>query len=74
MKKIIIILDGLADLPLKELGNKTPLEVAKTPHLDEIAEKSRIDHCYTVKEGVAPESSSAVVSLLSLFSLSPMMR
>src|SRR3989344_2602629 len=64
MKGVFIILDGAADEPISALGNKTPLEVAKTPHLDEIAEKSRIDHCYTVKEGVAPESSSAVVSLL----------
>jgi len=38
MKKIIlIIIDGLADEPLKELGGGTPLEAAKTPHLDFMA-------------------------------------
>jgi len=64
MKGVFVILDGVADLPCSVLGDKTPLEYAKTPNLDEIANKSRIDHCFTVKEGVAPQSSSAIVSLL----------
>ena len=64
MKGVFIILDGVADEPCSQLENKTPLEVAKTPNLDEIAKKSKIDYCYTVKEGVAPESSPAIVSLL----------
>ncbi|RMD66699.1 phosphonopyruvate decarboxylase, partial [Candidatus Pacearchaeota archaeon] len=34
------------------------------PHLDEIAKSSKIDYCYTIREGVAPQSSSAVLSLL----------
>lgn len=63
MKGVFIIIDGVADEPCSQLGNKTPLEVAKTPNLDEISNKSRIDYCYTVKEGVAPESSPAIVSL-----------
>ncbi len=63
MKGIFVILDGVADEPSSALGGKTPLEVAKTPNLDELAKKSRIDYCYTVKKGVAPESSAAVVSL-----------
>ena len=64
MKGVFVILDGVADLPCSVLGDKTPLEYAKTPNLDEIANKSRIDYCFTVKEGVAPQSSSAIVSLL----------
>ncbi|MBI5804406.1 phosphoglycerate mutase [Candidatus Pacearchaeota archaeon] len=63
MKGVFVILDGVADLPTSALNQQTPLEVAKTPNLDEIAKKSRIDHCYTVKENVAPQSSSAVISL-----------
>lgn len=59
-----MILDGAADEPCNVLGDKTPLEAAKTPFLDSIAKKSKINYCFTVKEGVAPESSSAVVSLL----------
>lgn len=64
MKGIFVILDGVADESVSSLGDKSPLEAAKTPNLDEIAKKSRIDYCYTVKEGVAPESSAAIVSLL----------
>ncbi|MDD3679053.1 MAG: 2,3-bisphosphoglycerate-independent phosphoglycerate mutase [Patescibacteria group bacterium] len=37
MKKILLIIfDGLADRPIKELGDKTPLDVAKTPNLDRL--------------------------------------
>ena len=64
MKGIFIILDGVSDQPCQILGQITPLQAAKTPHLDEIANKSKIDYCYTVKEGVIPQSSSAIVSLL----------
>lgn len=64
MKGVFVIIDGVADEPSDSLGGKTPLEAANTPNLDSIAKKSRIWHCYPVKEGVAPESSSAIISLL----------
>lgn len=64
MKGVLVILDGAADEACSTLGMKTPLEAAKTPNLDFLAEKSKIDYCYPVKQGVAPESSSAMVSLL----------
>lgn len=70
MKGVFVILDGAADLPNSELGNKTPLEVAKTPNLDFLAKKSVINHCYTVREGIAPESSTAI---LSLFGFDPLL-
>lgn len=63
MKGVFVILDGVADLPCPELQNKTPLEAAKTPALDALARKSRIDSCITYKESVAPESSTAILSL-----------
>ncbi len=37
MKILFIVIDGLSDKPIKKLGNKTPLEVAKTPNLDFLA-------------------------------------
>lgn len=64
MKGVFVVLDGVADEPSSVLGGKTPLEYAKTPNLDEIAKKSKLDYCYVIKEGISPESSSAVVSLL----------
>src|SRR4030042_3080084 len=39
MKIIFIIIDGLGDKPISRLKNKTPLEAAKTPNLDWLAEK-----------------------------------
>ena len=64
MKGVFVILDGVADEPCNALNGKTPLEAAKTPNLDKLAKKGKLDYCYTVSKGVAPESSSAVISLL----------
>jgi 2,3-bisphosphoglycerate-independent phosphoglycerate mutase len=65
MKKILyIVLDGLGDLPIKELGNKTPLEAAFTPNLDRLAQKGKTGLVYPVAKGIAPESDIAVISLL----------
>jgi len=65
MKKIIyIVLDGLGDLPIKELGDKTPLEAAFTPNMDRLAQRGRTGLVYPVGKGIAPESDIAVISLL----------
>ncbi len=65
MKKILyIVLDGLSDLPIKELGNKTPLEAALAPNLDRLAQKGKTGLVYPVEKGIAPESDIAVISLL----------
>ena len=64
MKGVFVILDGVADESCYQFGGKTPLDVASTPHLDTLARLSTMYHCYTIKEGVIPESSSAVISLL----------
>jgi 2,3-bisphosphoglycerate-independent phosphoglycerate mutase len=62
---IYVILDGVGDLPFPERGNKTPLEVAATPHLDKFTAKGMMGTVYTVKRGIAPESDAGVFSLLS---------
>lgn len=64
MKGVFIVLDGVADEPVQSLGMITPLQAAKTPHLDALATGGRVDHCVVVREGVAPQSSSALLSLL----------
>ena len=65
MKKILyIVLDGLADLPVKELGNKTPLEAAVTVNMDRLAQRGKTGLVYPVAKGIAPESDIAVISLL----------
>ena len=37
MKYALVIPDGCADEPQASLGGKTPLQAARTPHMDEIA-------------------------------------
>ena len=64
MKLIYVATDGMGDLPIKSLGNKTPLEAAETPNMDALAAGGKTGLMYTVKKGVAPESDVAVISLL----------
>jgi 2,3-bisphosphoglycerate-independent phosphoglycerate mutase len=59
-----VILDGLGDDPLDALGGRTPLEEARTPHLDRLAAAGRNGYVTTVGEGVAPESDIAVFAIL----------
>lgn len=48
MKHIIILGDGMADLPIEKLGGKTPLMVANTPNIDLVAKKGRSGLLVTV--------------------------
>ncbi|MFC1594540.1 alkaline phosphatase family protein [Candidatus Omnitrophota bacterium] len=65
MKKILyIILDGLSDVPIKAFQKKTPLEAAQTPHLDKLASIAKLGIVYPVGKRIAPESDTAVISLL----------
>ena len=64
MKLIYVVIDGMGDLPIKELQNKTPLEAAETPNMDSLAETGKTGLMYPVKKGIAPESDVAVLSIL----------
>jgi 2,3-bisphosphoglycerate-independent phosphoglycerate mutase len=64
LKLLYVVIDGMGDLPISELGNKTPLEAAETPNMDFLAKNCKAGLMYSVKKGVAPESDVAVISLL----------
>jgi len=64
MKGVLIILDGLGDLPNKQLDGKTPLEAAKTINLDKLAKKAKLGYMYSVGEKIIPESDTAILSIL----------
>ena len=64
MKLIYVAIDGMGDLPIKALDDKTPLEAAETPNLNALAQNGRTGLMYTVGKGIAPESDVAVISLL----------
>ena len=64
MKYIIILGEGMADESIAELGGKTPLEAASTPHMDWLAKHSRLGLLNTVPQGYAPGSEVAHLALL----------
>jgi len=64
LKLLYVVIDGMGDLPVSALGNKTPLEAAETPNMDFLAKNGQTGLMYSVRKGVAPESDVAVISLL----------
>ena len=64
MKHIIILGDGMADWPVKSLGDKTLLQYAKTPYMDKLARMGRNGRLITVAEGFHPGSEVANMSVL----------
>lgn len=64
MKYIIVLGDGMSDEPLQELGNRTPLEVAKTTHMDTLARCSEVGLASMVPKGMQPGSDTANLSVL----------
>ena len=64
MKYIIILGDGMADEPIASLGNKTPLQAAKTPSIDNLAMMGRCGMLDTIPTGFAPGSEIANLSVL----------
>lgn len=63
MDKILIVLDGAADLADKNLGGKTPLESANMPNLDFFAKNSRLGLMNPISEEITPGSDNALVSI-----------
>ncbi len=63
MKGILVILDGAADLPCKQLGGKTPLEAANMPNLDFLATRGEMGIMDSVKPGFVPQSDEAIISI-----------
>lgn len=64
MKYVLILCDGMADLPVEELDCKTPLEFASTPNMDAIAPLSTIGLATTVPNGFEPASDVANLGVL----------
>lgn len=64
MKGIIMIIDGMGDRPIKELGYKTPLEAAKTPNMDKMAEMGINGIMDPIKPGIRAGSDTSHISIL----------
>ncbi len=64
MAFLLVVLDGSAENPLKELNDRTPLDVAKTPNLDKIAKMSRIFRSNFVPDSLPCGSEVANMAIL----------
>jgi 2,3-bisphosphoglycerate-independent phosphoglycerate mutase len=64
MKYVVIVGDGMADMPMRELGGKTPLQKAHTPNMDKLAREGLIGRVRTVPKGMHPGSDVANLSIL----------
>lgn len=63
IKYIVLVCDGMADYPIKELGERTPMEAAKTPNMNFIAKHGRLGRVKTIPDGFTPGSDVAQISI-----------
>lgn len=70
MKYAVLVGEGMADEALESLGNRSPLEAARTPHLDRLAAEGLTGFAQTVPPGLPPCSEVANAVLLGVDPLS----
>ncbi len=63
MKYLVLIGDGMSDWPLKQLRGMTPLEAAKTPNLDFLAQNGTCGWVKNIPAGMEPGSDVAAMSI-----------
>jgi 2,3-bisphosphoglycerate-independent phosphoglycerate mutase len=64
MKHVILHADGMADHPRKELGGRTPLQAASTPHLDRLAQGGELGLLAAAPENVRQGSGLMGTTIL----------
>ena len=68
MKYLILLGDGMADWPLPDYGDRTPLEIAKTPAMDALVVRGVLGQFCPIPDGLLPGSD---IGNLSLFGYNP---
>ncbi len=63
-KYIVLLIDGMADYPIPDLEDKTPLEVAKTPYLKKLSKTAEMGLAKTIPNGFPPGSDVANLCVL----------
>ncbi len=63
MKYLLVVLDGVGDLPHPDLHGKTPLQAAQAPALQQLAKNGQTGHL-RIAQNIAPESDVGVCSVL----------
>lgn len=64
MKYIVMLGDGMADTPVESLNNKTPLEAAKKPYMDFLAQNGMVGVAKTIPDTLPPGSDTANLSVM----------
>ena len=70
MKYVVVLADGMADLPIEELGGRTPLEYASTPCMDALACGGVMGMAKTVPGSMKPGSDVANLAVMGYNPLS----
>ena len=68
MKYVVLVGDGMSDFPLDELDGHTPLEVAQTPHMDDLARRGQLGLARTIPDGMPAGSD---IGNMSIFGYDP---
>jgi len=64
MKIVIVVGAGLADEPTGDLDGKTPLDLARTPHLDHIASRGIFGLTRTISRGAPVDRDGGLLAVL----------
>jgi len=64
MKYVVILGDGMADYPMPQLGNRTPLQCAFKPNMDRLATLGEVGMVKTIPDGISPGSDTANLSVM----------
>lgn len=67
---LLLVIDGLADRPVRALGGRTPLQAAETPHLDRLAREGKCGLADPVAPGVVADTAAGTLALLGQSPLS----
>ncbi len=64
MKFVIVQGDGMSDYPVESLGGLTPLEKARTPNLDRMANQGALGSVRTIPAGMPPGTDVGTMTIL----------
>lgn len=64
MKYVVLLSDGMAGRPIRQLGDKTTLEASHTPTMDRLAATAEVGLATMVPRGMAPGSDTANLSVM----------